>query len=60
MAFRNLARIKVHPDGTITGELLEFPEMNGVTLVDNGVYAVGYDDWNNKLGLEFLEKENES
>lgn len=56
MAFRAMAEIKVNPDGTITGYLLQYPEVDGVGLVDNGVYALGYDDWAGKVAIEFKGK----
>lgn len=59
MAFKGLANIKVHPDGTITGKILDNPEIEGVVLVENGVYTLGYDTWNNQVAVEFKGKDNE-
>lgn len=60
MTFRAMAEIKVASDGTITGKLLDFPEIDGVSLVDNGVYTIGYDDWAGKVAIDFKGKDNES
>lgn len=55
---RSMAEIKVHPDGTITGQVLKYPGAKGIGLVDNGVYTIGYDDWENKVAIEFKGKDN--
>lgn len=55
---RSMAEIKVHPDGTITGHVLKYPNIKGVGLVDNGVYTIGYDDWEHKVAIEFKGKDN--
>lgn len=60
MSFKAIAEIKVHADGTITGQVLKYPSVKGIGLVDNGIYRIGYDDWEGKVAIEFKGKENES
>lgn len=58
MAFKALAEIKVNADGTITGRLLENPEVEDISLISNGVYHVGYDTFHCKVAIQFQGKDN--
>ncbi|QPI18108.1 hypothetical protein POP15_060 [Pectobacterium phage POP15] len=55
MAFKALAQITVNPDGTITGEVIEH-ELTGISLVENGVYELGFETFHSKLGLMYVGK----
>lgn len=55
MAFRTLAQVTVNPDGTITGKVIN-NEMEGVSLIENGVYELGFETFHVKLAMQYVGK----
>lgn len=55
MAFKTLAQVTVHPDGSITGKVIG-NEMEGVGLIENGVYELGFETFHVKLALNYVGK----
>lgn len=55
MSFKALAQVTIHPDGTITGKVIDH-EIPGVGLVENGVYELGLETFSSKLALEYIGK----
>lgn len=57
MSFKALGQVTVHPDGTITGKIIE-QEVPGIGLIENGVYELGLETFNVGLGLKYIGKAN--
>ncbi|AFH21222.1 hypothetical protein CR3_gp057 [Cronobacter phage CR3] len=55
MSFKALAQVTVHPDGTITGRVINH-EIPGVGLVENGVYELGLETFSSKLDMTYVGK----
>lgn len=55
MAFRTLAQITVNPDGTITGKVIN-NEMEGISLIENGVYELGFETFHVNLAMQYVGK----
>lgn len=55
MAFKTLAQITINPDGTITGEVIS-DDLEGIGLVENGVYELGLETFHAKLAINYVGK----
>lgn len=55
MSFKTLAQVTIHPDGTITGKVIRH-DLEGVGLVENGVYELGLETFHAKLALNYVGK----
>lgn len=55
MSFKALAQVTAHPDGTITGRVINH-EIPGVGLVENGVYELGLETFSSKLDTTYVGK----
>lgn len=56
MSFKALAEIKINPDGTVTGKLLHH-DLDGVSLIENGVYKLGFDTFRVELRVQYVGKQ---
>lgn len=55
MAFKTLAQVTINPDGSITGKVIRH-DLEGIGLVENGVYELGLETFHAKLALNFVGK----